>query len=269
MNWNKLIAVIFSIICLILSAGMFLLSKEDVHLAYGALGFFAISLCLLWVSYAFFEKKQFTHKTIWFTVTAICVASTIFPVFWITVKISDARNSAIETNFRNTRVIDFQDQVLFSERKNPVGIRLSYTVIVPRTDLYFPEPSISGGNNRTSNLYFYRSTVKIDPLPRLERPGVSLVGHYDKDVSYKIIADLKPSFLSTDQKTGNQCVYFNTPDEENLVKNAEPQKLEVDIDGTSFNRYYGQRIHYLENNYNLKDFYDSTAKENIPRCVRF
>ncbi len=269
MNWNKPIAILFSIICLILSIGMFLLSREDAHLAYGALWFLISSIYLLRASYIFFQKKQFAHNTVWFIVTAVSVASTIIPVFWITVMISNAEDAAITANFKNTQVTNFHDEILFSEKNNPIGIRLSYEVAIPRSGRYFPEPSISFDNSRSENFHFYLSGVKIDPLPQLERQGVSLIGNYDAGVSYKIITDLKPSFLPIDQKTGNPCIYFYDSDKEKLVKNAAPERMEVDIDGTSFNRYYGQGIHYLNNNYNLQDFYDSAVKEDIAECTGF
>lgn len=268
MNYNKIIVIIFSFICVIFSTGMFLLSREDIHLAYGALFYFVISIFLLWITYIFFQKKQFAHKTVWFTAAAICITSTVFPIFWVTERISEARDAVFMANFRNTQVTDFHDEILFSEKNNPIGIRLSYTVIVPQTGLYFPEPAISFENKSVGNLYFYLSGGKIDPLPKLERQGISLIAEYKAGVSYRIVADLTPSFLLLDQKTGNLCVNFYTWGEENLIKNSKPQRLEIDIDGTSFNRFYGQGVKYLENNYNLKDFYDSIAKENISSCAK-
>ena len=72
------------------------------------------------------------------------------------------------------------------------------------------------------------------------------------------------------KKQETLAYFFASLDEENLVKNATvSQRLEIDIDGTSFNRYYGQGIHYLEHEYNLKAFYESIAQENIPICVGY
>lgn len=265
MNWNKLIAILFSVAYTILSIGMLLPSKEDPTLAYGALGFFVTSLFLLWVLYTLFERKQPVHKTIWFIVLAICIASISFPAYWIAEKVSAARSATYEANFRNTRVTNFHDEILFTERNNPIGIRLRYTVTIPQSGRYFPTPSVSDGKSRAG--HFYPASVKIDPLPRLDSPGVSLAGNYKAGVSYNVTADLRPNFLLPNQKTENPCVYFANLDEENLVKSAKSQQLEIDIDGTSFGRYHGQGIHYLENQYNLKDFYDSIAKESIPKCA--
>lgn len=264
MNWNKLIAILFSVVYIILSMGMLLLSKEDSTLAYGAFGFFVISLVLLWVLYALFESKQLEHKTLWFILLAICITSTTVPAYWIAEKISTERSATLKTNFRNTQVTNFRDEVLFTERNNPIGIRLRYTVLIPQSGRYFPEPRVSDGKSRAG--LFYLTSAKIDPLPRLERPDTSLAGNYNAGI-YNIIVDLRPNFLLPEQKTGNPCVYFANLDEENFVKTAEFQKMEVDIQGTSFSRYYGQGIHYLENDYNLKDFYDSIAEENIPKCA--
>ena len=265
MNWNKLIAILFSVIYTILSIGMLLPSKEDSTLAYGAFGFFVISLFLLWFLYALFERKQLVHKTIWFIILAICITGISFPAYWIAEKISVAQDATYEANFRNTLVTNFRDEVLFTEKNNPIGIRLHYTVTIPQSGRYFPTPSVSDGKSRAG--HFYPTSVKINPLPRFDGPGVSLAGNYKADTSYNIIADLRPNFLLPDQETGSPCVYFADLDEENLVKSAKSQQLEIDIDGTSFGRYYGQGIHYLENNYNLKDFYDSIAKESIPKCA--
>lgn len=268
MNRNKIIAISFSLVCIILSFGLLLPAKEDNNFVYGALGFFFVSLSLLWFFYALFERKQFAQKTIWFILAAIGISGLIIPTWWATETISNAYYAALEENFRSTTVTDFHDEVLFTERNNPIGIRLHYTVNVPRSGSYFPTPSVSDGKSRAG--HFYLTDVKINPLPQLEGRGISLAGKYKAGVSYKIIADIRPQFLLPDQKTGNPCVFFASLDEENLVKNTTVSKrLEIDINGTSFNRYYGQGVHYLEHEYNLKAFYDSIAKEKIPRCAGY
>ena len=268
MNWNKVIAISFSLLYVILSFGLLLPAKEDDNFVYGALGFFVISLSLLWLFYALFERKQSAHKTIWLMLVAIGIFALIIPIWWATETISNAYCAALEENFRSTTVTDFHDEVLFTERNNPIGIRLRYTVTVPRSGRYFPEPSVGDGKSRAG--HFYLTAVKIKPLPQLDGRGVSLAGNYKAGVSYEIIADLRPYFLLPEQKTGNPCVFFASLDEENIVKNATfSQRLEIDIAGTSFNRYYGQGIHYLEHEYNLKAFYDSISQENIPICVGY
>jgi len=268
MNWNKIIAISFSLVCVILSFGLLLPAKEDDNFVYGALVFFVISLSFLWFFYTYFERKQSAHKTIWFVLAAIGISGLVIPIWWATEKISTAYSAALEENFRNTTVSNFHDEVLFTERNNPIGIRLRYTVTVPRSGHYFPAPSVGDGKSRAGG--FYLTAVKINPLPQLKGRGVSLAGNYKAGVSYEIIADLRPRFLLPGQKTEKPCVFFASLDEENLVKNGTvSQRLEVDIDGTSFNRYYGQGIHYLEHEYNLKAFYESIAQENIPKCAGY
>lgn len=268
MNWNKIIAISFSFVCVILTFGLLLPAKEDDNFVYGALGFFIVSLLLLWCFYALFERKQFARKTIWFILVAIGISGMVIPVWWATETISNAYYTALEENFRSTTVTNFHDEVLFTERNNPIGIRLRYTVTVPRSGRYFPTPSVGNGKSRAG--HFYLAAVKIKPLPQLEARGVSLAGNYKAGVSYEIVADLRPNFLLPDKKTGTLCVFFASLDEENLVKNEIVyQRLEIDIDGTSFNRYYGRGIHYLEHEYNLKSFYNSIAQENIHRCVGY
>ena len=261
-----MIAIFFSLLYVILSFVLLLPAKEDGNFVYGALSFFVVSLSLIWLFNAFFEKKQFAYKTIWFLLVAIGISGLIIPVWWATETISNAHYAALEENFRNTKVTNIHDEVLFTERNNPIGIRLRYTVTVPRSGRYFPEPSVGDGKSRAG--HFFLAAVKIKPLPQLDGRGVSLAGNYKAGVSYEIIADLRPQFLLPEQKTANPCVFFASSDEENIIKNAtRPQRLEVDIDGTSYNRYYGLYVHYLEKEYKLKDFYESIAKEHIPRCV--
>ena len=268
MNWDKVIAIFFSLVLVVLSFGFLLSAKEDGNFVYGALGFFIISLSLLWFFYVLFEKKQLAHKTIWFILVVICISGLSIPTWWATDTISNAYYTSLQENFRNTAVTNFHDEILFTERNNPIGIRLRYTFTVPRSSRYFPAPSVGDGNSRVG--HFFLTAVKINPLPRLEGSGVSLTGNYNAGVPYEIIAELRPNFLLPDQKTGTPCVYFANLDEENLVKNATTfQRFEIDIDGTSFSRYYGQGIHYLEHEYNLKTFYDSIAQENIPKCVGY
>jgi hypothetical protein len=261
---NKLIAVVCSVVCIGLSIGMFLPSREDQTLAYGAFAFLSGSLSLLWFSFVFFEKRQFAHKTVWFVLVAICIVGMIFPAFWITEKVSTAKSVAHEANFRNVRVTDVRDEPLVTEKNNPIGIRLHYTVVVPQSDRYSPIPSVSVGGGRVGS--FYPVSVKINPLPQSDGSGLSLGGVYEAGVPYGITVDLVPNFLLSGRKIGTFCVYFADQVEENLAMNAEPQRAEIDIDGTSFNRYYGQGVHYLENRYALKDFYASIAKEDIFRC---
>lgn len=268
MNRNKVIAIYFSLLYVILSFGLLMPTKEDGNFVYGALGFFVVSLSLLWLFNALFEKKQLAHKTIWFMLVAIGISGLVIPTWWATETISKTYYAALEENFRNTTVTNFHDEVLFTERNNPIGIRLRYTVTVPRSGRYFPMPSVGDGKSRAG--HFYLTAVKIKPLPQLDGRGVSLAGKYKAGVSYEIIADLRPQFLLPEEKTGNPCVFFASLDEERIVKNATAsQQLEIDIDGTSFNRYYGPSIHYLEHEYKLKAFYESIAKENIHRCVGY
>jgi len=268
MNWNKIIAFLFTLVCVILSFGLLLPAKEDENFIYGALAFFVVSLSLLWFFYALFEKKQTAHKTVYFFIIAIGISSLIIPFWRVTEAISNKYYESLEENYRSTKVTDLHDEVLFTERNNPIGIRLRYTITFPRNGRYFPMPSVGDGKSRAG--HFYPIAVKINPLPKLEGRGVSLTGYYKAGVSYEIIAELRPQFLLPDQKTKNPCVFFTDSDEENLIKGATAsERLEVNIDGTSFNRYYGHGIHYLEHEYNLKAFYDSIAQEGIPRCVGY
>ena len=268
MNRNKIIAVLFTLVFAILSFGFLLPAKEDENFVYGALGFFVVSLSLLWLIYTLFERKQSAYKTIWFCIAAIGVSSLIIPFWWATETFSNKYYESLEENFRNTKVGDVHDEILFTDRNNPIGIRLRYTVTFPRNGRYFPMPSVDAGKSRAG--HFYPASVRVNPLPKLEGRGISLTGYYKAGVPYEIIADLRPQFLLPDQETGNPCVFFASSDEENLIKSATvSQRLEIDIDGTSFNRYYGNGIHYLEHEYNLKAFYDTIAHENIPRCVGY
>ncbi len=268
MNLNKIIAISFSLLFVILSLGFLLPAKEDGNFVYGALVFFVVSLSTIWFFYIFFERTQPARKSIWFALVAICISGLIVPAWWATEKISNAYHAFLEDNFRNTTVTNFQDEVLFTQENNPIGIRLHYTVTVPNSGHYSPMPSVGDGKGRAG--HFYLVAVKINPLPQLDGRGVSLAGNYKANVPYEIIADLRPQFLLSDQKAGNPCVFFASLDEENAIKNATDfRALEVDIDGTSFNRYYGKAIHYLEHKYKLKTFYNSIAKERIPRCVGY
>jgi hypothetical protein len=268
MNSNKIIAFSFSLLYAILSLGMLMAGREDDDFVYGAFVFLVVSLSTLWFFYTLFERKQSSHKAIWFVLVAIGISSMIIPAWWATETISKTYDAAIEDNFRSTTVTDLQDEVLFSERNNPIGIRLHYKVTIPRSGHYYPKPSVSYDKSRAG--HFHLTAVKINPLPQLDVGGVSLSGNYKAGVTYEIIADLRPQFLLSDEKTGDPCVFFASSDEENNVKNATDfQALEIDIGGTSFNRYYGQGIHYLEHKYSLKSFYDSIASENIPRCAGY
>jgi hypothetical protein len=265
MNWKRVIAIVFSVVCSVLSIGMLLLSREDSTLMYGAVIFFTLSLSLLWILYAFFDRKQYAYATLWFIVSSICVTGIIFPTYWITEKISAARDTVYESNFRNIQVTNLRDEVLLTEKGNSIGIRLHYTVTVSQSGRYSPVPSVSDGKSRAG--HFYPVSVRIDPLPQIDGSGTSLAGTYRAGIPYNISVDLRPNFLLSNYETGEACVYFVDADEENMIKNAQPQRLEVDIDGTSLSRYYGQGIQYLKNDYTMKDVYDSIDKEGLSRCA--
>ena len=77
----KIIAIFFSLVCVILSLGLLLPAKEDNNFLYGAIVFFLVSLSFLWIFYALFERNRFSHKTVWFTLVAIGISSLIIPTY--------------------------------------------------------------------------------------------------------------------------------------------------------------------------------------------
>jgi hypothetical protein len=161
-----------------------------------------IALGTLWAGYAFISRANVPPRTAVFTLYAVVILSlnefllpaTPLAMLW-------NQRAAGRVEIRSVR-----DELLLSDRGNPIGIRLIFDAVVPRTGHYSISPSVlSRVSDETLwplNFGHSRPSV-ISPA----RPGSEEV--YDglaEGVVYTFTTDMMPDFLNYDDREKQPCL---------------------------------------------------------------
>jgi hypothetical protein len=230
----------------------------------------SIGLALIWIGYFFITKAVSKRATPVFSAVAIGVVvlnELVLPV-------TPLRMWRDHRALKGVRVLEVRDEPLLSAQGNPIGVRISFDAVVPRTAAY----GIYGGAYSTAAdiiwpLGFgYSGDRRVDPHPTPHADSPYDI--YQKDVVYTIHQDMVPSFLRYDEKTKKPCLvevrtkYISEADFlAALAGNRDvPLKVTVSVNGeyTATSVWVAERI--TSHRYDMQAIYDSIAKEGGGRC---
>lgn len=256
-------AVIYSLLYAALAFAWLVLS---LHSAPGwagafALGYLVVALLLLWGGYFYFRRK---NRKLLFHVLAIALAAASLSIgqTWKVDYYLELRQRA------ETRIWDVRDEPLLSRHGNPLGIRVSYSMLFPKSDYYETDVTLGPeslsflpAQGSFSNSIFLMRPVRtvIDPPPQKLADGSAPL--FEGGVSYHFTVDTLPAFLRVDG--GELC----TTSEDDAAYKAFPQ---IDARLTTpyqiWIGYFFDRKFATANPYSPKTFYESALKEGAKHC---
>lgn len=230
----------------------------------------AIALTLIWGGYFLITKKVSSRWTPLLAALAIGVIVLNEMILPATPLQMWRNNLALN----GVRVLEVRDEPLLSAQRNPIGVRISFDAVVPRTTAY----GIYGGAYNMSPdtiwpLGFgYFGDRRVDPRPA-PQPGRGL--HiFQKGVVYTISQNMVPVFLRYDEKTKKPCLaevrtkYISEADFLTaLAANRNvPLRVMVSVDGeyNAVSVWVADRV--TSHRYDMQAIYDTIAKEGGGRC---
>jgi hypothetical protein len=230
----------------------------------------AIALALIWAGYGFIKKNGSSRATPWFAALAI----TVVALNELLLPVTPLRTWRDNRGLEGVRVLAVRDEPLLSAQGNPIGVRLSFDAVVPRTSAYGIYGAVYGMSPETiwPLTFGYSGERRVEPAPT--RQAESPYDIFQKGVVYTITADMVPMFLRYDLKTKNLCLaevrtkYISEADFlAALAANRDvPLRVEVHVNGeyNAVSVWVADRV--TSQHYDMQAIYDTIAKEGGGRC---
>ena len=230
----------------------------------------AIGLALLWAGYIFLKRRNIRRLTIVFTsyalglllINEVLLPSTPLKAVW-------AQRALGGVEVRSVR-----DDVLLSERGNPIGIRITFQAVVPRTAEY----SISASSmSRVAdellwplNFSYLKRSV-VDPAPSR---GKDIYDVFQKGVVYTFTTDLMPAFLAFREREKAPCLvnvttkYISEADFLVALSKSRKMKYRGEIHATNAYSSGSTVVHeyVTSGDYDVEAMYRTIAIEGNHRC---
>jgi len=230
----------------------------------------AVSLSVLWAGYVFLKRRNIRRMTLLFTSYALGIVlmnevllpSTPLQALW-------AHRTAEAVEVRSVR-----DEVLLSARGNPIGIRITFDAVVPRTREY----SISASAlSRVADdvlwpLNFGHSTQSVTDPPPSRGEGPYDV--FQKGVVYTFTTDLMPDFLSFREREKQPCLvnvttkYISEADFFAALSKSRSMKYRGGIHVSNPHSMQSAVVHeyVTSRDYDVEAMYRTIALEGNRRC---
>ena len=231
----------------------------------------AIALTVIWIGYRFIKKNVSSRATTsWFAALAITV---VVLNEWL-LPATPLRAWRDNRSLKGVRVLAVRDEPLLSAQGNPIGVRLSFDAVVPRTSAYSIHGAVYSMSPDTIwPLGFgYSGERRVEPAPA--RQAESPYDIFQKGVVYTITQDMVPVFLRYDLKTKNLCLaevrtkYISEADFLSALaaNRAAALRVGVSVNGeyNAVSMWVAERV--TSNHYDMQAIYDTIAKEGGGRC---
>jgi hypothetical protein len=230
----------------------------------------ALGLAMLWAGYVFLKRRNITRMTLVFTIYALGIVmmnEVLLPA--TPLKMLWAQRAAEAVEVRSVR-----DDVLLSARGNPIGIRITFDAVVPRTGEY----SISASSlSRVADEVFWplnfghvNRTVTDPPPPR----GEDIYDVFQKGVVYRFTTDLLPAFLSFDEPDKEPCLvnvttkYHSEADFLSALGKSRKMKYRGEIHVSNAHTMRSAVVHeyVTTRDYDVEAMYRTVGMEGNRRC---
>jgi hypothetical protein len=231
----------------------------------------AVGLALVWAGYFFIRKKASHRATPVFAALAIGVIVLNELVLPVTPFQMWRNNRAL----KGVRVLEVRDEPLLSAQGNPIGVRISFDAVVPRTTAYgIYGAAYSLSPDTIWPLGFgYLGDRRVDPAPTPQPESPYDI--FQKDVVYTISQNMVPVFLRYDEKTKEPCLaevrtkYISEADFLTALgaNRSVPLKVAVSVNGeyNAVSVWVAERV--TSHRYDMQAIYDTIAKEGGGRCA--
>jgi hypothetical protein len=234
----------------------------------------AIALAVLWGGYRLITSRVSSPATVVFAMFAIAVVVANELLLPATPLKGWVGQGALE----GVRVLKVRDEPLLSSRGNPIGVRISFDAVVPRTGPYSISASTlaSASGETIWPLHFGHMlglpTVQPEPTNQSDSP----YDVFQKDVVYTFVQDMLPGFIRYDEKTKTPCLaevrtkYITEADFLSaLAANRDIRlrtSIQVDGEHNAVSVVAAEAV--TSRAYDMQAIYDTIAKEDGGRCAQ-
>jgi hypothetical protein len=270
------VGVVASIVMCIQNAGSLLgFGWELIHgagpaavIAFAPLG---LGLGILWGGFRYLHRSSHRHASMLFTALAL---STV--LLYELLLPTPLRSWGTERAMQAAEVRNIRDEVLLSKRGNPIGVRLTYDVALPRAVVCHVQASglhPSDGDHSLPNQFdFYHHTESIEPSPS-SKDG--FYREFKKGNVYRFTEALVPGFLKYDETTQAPCLNvtpyweFSDADVIAAVKTRGKMQYRTSIALSSLDVpiRVSQYDYLTSHEYDLEAMYETVVKEGHKRCA--
>jgi hypothetical protein len=155
-----------------------------------------------------------------------------------------------------TQISDVRDETIMSATGHPIGVRVSYNVIVPGRGYFAITPSVYGGDPRNERLSMSAMRWSID--------GVRDPKPFEPGKKHAMVVELYPAilFFKRDERCLSTASQSPIPD----VSTAMP--LRIAISDTRYgNTYRGDEEKLTRNSYDIAELYRGVLAEGLKPCT--
>jgi hypothetical protein len=233
--------------------------------------YLVLSLVLLWWRYSHLSALVGGSHGVRFFVECVVIAGVAFIILLAEFQYSEFVSRRRQEAVANAKVWNVRDETFFSEKGNPIGIRVSFSVQFPRSDYYGVSPwvTLPEGDTSVMHVVGVRQGEPSSTIPTWDTPF-----QYEAGRVYALVFDLVPTFIApvSFEKLyhGERVFCLRVPDPaqmptehetfQKLTSSERRTKLKVRIADTPY------QDQWTENEYSVKTFYDAFLKENPERC---
>ncbi len=182
-----------------------------------------------------------------------------------------------EKRILRARVVRWVDEPWLSEKGNPVGIRLRYTINFPTTSSYTPMPQIypdrvGYGYTGATGMRVHHATVS--PQPAGINPALSWSygsrATFTAGVDYEFVVEMLPNYVIFNESTKSFCLqsrpYTQTGLKERFEREVESLqriRFRFSVSGTDLE---GRSTGVTEKSYVLRDLHQGYLREGAIEC---
>jgi len=260
---NKSVGIIFTIIYIVLT--YFLALLMSVHgpelILQFSIGFLIIAIVILWWIYFFVKRRNFKHSTIIFFFSALGVGLLLVGTIIASWKpLVDLDIYRLEKHSANTEVSNMTDEILFSPKGNPIGIRLKYSMRFPDNNYFWESSSMSPEKYLGVSIWSDMRIANRNIEPPMIGTGPL---KYEQGKTYNFTIDMIPYFVIQNVDKTKLCI-MKPPKEytdafQKLIQNNESVHFNIKVSGTKFSGI-------TTKTYSPKEFYDSAIEEGAFEC---
>jgi hypothetical protein len=193
--------------------------------------------------------------------------------------LQDLSREASETEQKIIRahIENWSDEPLLSEKGNPIGIRLKYSMRFPLAGSYSPYPQLYPervGSRYTAMLSMRIQKGTVDPMPVVTtNQGQMVIGvraDFKPDTTYNFTVDLMPNYVKYNEQNKGFCLqtkaYGQQLARDRFLReevNDLKVRFRLSISGTDLD---GRQPALTENTYLPALWFQSLVKEGVSDC---
>lgn len=258
---NKTIGIIFTLGYIVLTYFLVLgLGRHGPGLiGYFATGYLVIAIIGLWRINFFVSRRDLKRKTYIFFFSGLIIAVLLVGAIFASLKpLVELEVYQLQRHAASTEVSDMKDEVLFSPKGNPIGIRLKYSMRFPDSNYFWESPTMSPDKYLDVIFWMNIANQTIEP-PMIGTDPLK----YEQGKIYNFTVDMIPNFVMQNVDKTKSCIR-KLPVEykdafQKLIQNDEAVRFTIRVSGTEYSGV-------TNNTYSLKLFYDNAIKEGAFEC---